>query len=293
MQTNVISAFSPREGTTSPNRSVGAILIDSGRLREEDAASVLRYQRQHQMRFGDAAVALGLIKPEDLAFALSSQFSFPYLRHGESAVSEEVIAAYNPFSDKVEALRALRSSLMLRWFDQDDRRKALAVVSPDRGEGRSFLTANLAVVFSQLGERVLVIDADMRNPRQHALFGLTNNLGLSSILSGRAGLEVIRHNQALSNLSFLTSGPTPPNPQELLGRTTFSQLLFDLAPEFDVILVDSPAGIQSADAQTIATRAGAALLVARKNVSQIRGLKALATAIGQASTVVGTVLNEF
>ncbi|MGC5317045.1 CpsD/CapB family tyrosine-protein kinase, partial [Escherichia coli] len=79
----------------------------------------------------------------------------------------KVVAAYNPFSKQVEALRALRSQLMVRWFDIDGKHKALSIVSPASGEGRSFIASNLAVVFSQLGERTLLIDADMRQPCQH------------------------------------------------------------------------------------------------------------------------------
>ncbi|WP_290970883.1 chain length determinant protein tyrosine kinase EpsG [Herbaspirillum sp.] len=276
-----------------PDRSIGAILVDSGLLTQEDAEQVLRLQKERGLRFGDAAVELRLLSQEDIDFALSNQFDYPYLRKGQSNVSAELIAAYDPFDAQVEALRALRSQLMLRWFDAEANRKIMAVASPGRGEGRSFLAANLAVVFSQLGERTLLIDADMRHPRQHELFGLKNNTGLSSLLAGR-GEDAVHRIPALVGLSVLTSGPKAPNPQELLGRPAFKQLLAQLAPNFDVILIDTPAGTEYADGQTVAVRAGSAMIVVRKNLSHIAAVRGLSEQFSESGvTVVGSILNEF
>ncbi|KAF1043020.1 MAG: putative tyrosine-protein kinase YveL [Herbaspirillum frisingense] len=284
-----------KEENTLPNRSIGAILIDVGKLTPDKAERILRLQRERGMRFGDAAIQLGLLTQADIDQALSRQFDYPYLQKGESKVSEKVVAAYNPFSPQVETLRALRSQLMLRWFDADVGHKALAVTSPAKGEGRSFLAANLAVVFSQLGERTLLIDGDMRNPRQHELFGLENRNGLSAVIAGRVGAaESIQRIPALIDLSVMTAGPTPPNPQELLGRQPFAQLLQELAPSYDVILIDTPPGTECADAQTVAVRTGAALMVVRKNVSHISSVRTLTDSFANASVVVvGSVLNEF
>lgn len=278
-----------------PNRSIGAILVDSGKLSTENAERILRLQRERGMRFGDAAIQLGLLTQGDIDQALSQQFDYPYLLKGESRVSEKVTAAYNPFSKQVEALRALRSQLMLRCFDTDNRRKALAITSADRGEGRSFITANLAVVFSQLGERTLLIDADMRQPCQHELFGLDNRNGLSSVIAGRCELsDAVQRVPALVDLSVMPAGPTPPNPQELLGRAQFTQLLLQLAPDFDVILIDTPAANECADGHTISVRTGAALVVVRNNMSHISSVRAMVEQLAAADVAVaGSVLNEF
>ncbi|MFY8043907.1 MAG: chain length determinant protein tyrosine kinase EpsG, partial [Rhodoferax sp.] len=85
-------------------------------------------------------------------------------------------------------LRAIRSQLKLRWFDQAQGHAMLAIVGAGRAEGGSYLAANLAIVFAQMGERTLLIDADMRAPRQHTLFNLNNQLGFSSLLAGRAAV---------------------------------------------------------------------------------------------------------
>jgi receptor protein-tyrosine kinase len=276
------------------HRSIGAILIDAGRLSPDNADIILRLQRERGTSFGETAVGLGLLTEADIELGLSRQFDFPYLLKGQSQVSSELVAAYEPFGTDAEALRVLRSQLMLRWFDRTQGRSALAITSAGRSEGRSFLAANLALVFSQLGERTLLIDADMRNPRQHQLFGLSNRSGLSALLSGGCDVEAIETIAALPDLAVLSAGAVPPNPQELLARPLFAQLLEKMAFEYDVILIDTPALDTCADAQSIAARAGAALVVARNNVSHVRSLRNLADAMNQASVVVvGSVLNEF
>lgn len=293
-QSNLISAPIGDHGIKSGNRSIGATLIDAGRLKPEDAEHILRVQREQGLRFGDAGIQLGLLTQTDIDFALSRQFDYPYLVRGQSAVSEDLFAAYAPFTPQVEALRALRAQLMLRWFRTDPTHKALAIVSAERKEGRSFLAANLAVVFSQLGERTLLIDADMRNPCQHRLFGLDNRTGLSAVLSSRAGMEVIRRIPSLLDLSVLPAGAQPPNPSELLNRPLFSQLLQEWAAEFDIILLDTSSACESADALTVSTWVGSALIVVRKNATRAWRVQGIANNATQSScTLVGTVLNDF
>lgn len=290
----LIPSAGEREESPNPARRIGAILVGAGTLTPQEVERILAAQRENGRRFGESARALGLLEQADIDFALSRQFDYPYLRRGESKVSQDLVAAYDPASPKVEALRALRSELMLHWFDDDAAHKALAIVSEARGEGRSYIAANLAVVLSQLGGRTLLIDADLRNPSQHALFGLENRVGLSALLSGRAGSEAVRPVPGFGSLSVLPAGVAPPNPQELLARPTFGVLLERLTPHVDFILLDTPPATESADAQTVAARAGAALFVVRKNSSRLWRLHAVAESVAKARTaVVGAVLNDF
>jgi receptor protein-tyrosine kinase len=172
----------------------------------------------------------------------------------------------------------------------------LAVVSPGQGDGRSFIAGNLAVVFSQQGERTLLIDADLRavgGKTQRGLFKLKSSLGLSSILAGRAGLEVAQAVPGLPGLVVLPAGAIPPNPQELLGRLAFIQLLSAASQEFDVVLIDTPGGTDYADAEIIASRAGAALMVARKDQSATPSTQLLAQRLQDCDVkILGSVLNE-
>ncbi len=273
---------------------MGVMLIDAGRIRPEDAERILRHAKERSLRFGDAAISLGLVKSEDIQQALASQFDYPYLRSGDSRVSRDVIAAWAPFSSQVEALRALRSQLLLRWFTGEPKRKSLAIVSAARGDGRSHIAANLAVVFSQLGERTLLMDADMRSARQHELFGVSNSVGLSTVLAERGGLEAIQRVPAFMDLSVLPAGPTPPNPLELLGRGTFSNLMEDVGSRFDVVIIDTPPAAQGSDFQLVLSKGSGALLVARRNRTGVNECGALVDAVTAASaTLVGSVLNDY
>jgi receptor protein-tyrosine kinase len=277
--------------TARVQRSIGAILVDAGKLSVEDAERVLRLQRQEKLLFGDAALRLGVVTQADVDAALSRQFDYPYLQRGSSAVSESVVTAYDPFGEQAEVFRTLRSQLMLRWFDGDSSRRVLAVVSPEAQDGRSFVAANLAVVFAQLGERVLLIDADLRSPKQHTLFALDNRSGLSAVLSGRHEAAEVEGVPGLEHLSILPAGPMPPNPVELLSRPGFSRLLDDLKPRFDIVLLDSPSAAQYADAQTIAAKASGSLMVLRKDGTRANAARQLAEKLRKHTTFVGTVLN--
>lgn len=276
-------------------RIIGTILIQAGRLTSDGAEKIMKLQRAQGLRFGDAGIQLGLINAEDLSLALARQFDCPYLLPGESGVSEQVVAAYNPFGQQALALSALRGQLMLRRFDAVNGGKTLAVVSAGRHDGRSFLASNLAVVFSQLGLKTLLIDADMRHPSQHELFGLDNRNGLSATLAGRSSTDAaIQRIAGLPALRVMTAGAEPPNPLELLARPLFPAVLASLAPEFEIILFDSPATAEHADAQNISAQAGAALIVARRNASRIAQVRsAAATVSDSGATVVGTVLNDY
>jgi len=279
----------------APNdRSIGVMLIDAGKITPEDAERVLRYSRERSMRFGDAAIALRLVTENDIQQVLARQFDYAYLQPGQSDVSKEVVAAWVPFSPQVEALRALRSQLLLRWFTGVKEQKIIAVVSAARGDGRTHVAANLAVVFSQMGERTLLVDADLRNPRQHELFSIGNAAGVSTLLAQRTGPESIQRVPGFVDLSVLASGPTPPNPSELLGRSSFGTLCETLASQYDVVIIDTPAARLGSDFQLVANRTKGTLVVARKNHTHMEVCRSLAEEVHAAgATVVGSVLNEY
>ena len=276
------------------SRPIGSILVDQGRLSAESAERIVALQEKKGLRFGDAALQLGLLTEDDIQIALAEQFEFPYLQPGDERVSEEVVAAFKPFTPIAEQLRALRSQLRLRWLDQEAGRKIIAVVSAGQGEGRSFVAANLAVVFAQLGEHTLLVDADLRNPRQHELFRRDNRIGLSSVLAGRAHLQdAASRISGLPGLTFLRAGPKAPNPQELLGRPVFKAMMAFARKKYDVVVVDTPDGSATADVQTIAASAHGVIVVARRDVTATGRLQALVSSLQQSGIpVVGSVLNN-
>src|SRR5262245_54940313 len=285
----------PIEGTArTTGRHIGAILMDEGKLTASDAEQVLKRQRELGWRFGEAAIELNLITDNDLRQALAKQYEFPYLVSGPEGVSKELIAAWDPFHPVVEELRTVRTQLLIRWYNPGAGRRTLAICSPCAREGRSFIAANLAVSFSQLGQRTLLIDADFRAPRQQSIFNVPDRFGLSSALSGRADLSAAAPVTGLAGLSVLPAGPLPPNPLELLSRATFGALLAKAQAEYDLILIDTPPVTEYSDAQSIVYRSGDVLLVSRKDETRMqeteRAVKDLADAGGR---IVGTLMNAF
>jgi protein-tyrosine kinase len=273
------------------DRPMGVILVDWGRLTQDNAQRILDFQRKAGLPFGEAGIAMGLLTEEDVQQVLALQFGHASLPQ-DSGFSNDLVAAREPDSQAVEHLRALRSQLMLRWFENDARHAALAVVSPGVGEGRSYVAANLAVLFSQLGKRTLLIDADLRRPRQHRIFGLSGRTGLSAVLAGRAGSEAVSEIKALPDLAVLPAGALPPNPQELLARAGFARLISALRTTYEVILIDTPAANSCADAGTVAVRAGAALMLACRDRSSAPRLAGLTEDLREFGvTIVGAVLN--
>ena len=271
---------------------IGRMLIQQGKISTEDMDKIVRIQERDGLQFGDAAVKLGLITEADVRQVLALQFNYPYLQEGQGNYSDELVAAYQPFSRQVEALRALRSQLMMRWFNESN--KALAIVTANAGEGGSYLAANLAVMFSQLGERTLLVDANMRDPRQHIIFNLKENRGLSDIVAGRAGLDAVNQVEFFEDLSVVTAGTIPPNPQELLNRSSFTYFMNQAMSQYDIVLVDTSPATASADSQATIARCGGALLVSRLNHTRLADITEVRNQIAvTGARVVGAVINDF
>jgi len=279
--------------TALHDRSIGDIIAEANKLTTEQVERILAHQKSHGLRFGEAAVSLGLAKGEDVLWALSQQFHYPYAAGGGPATSDELVLSNKPFSDQAEAFRVLRSQINMKLYSADAPRRALAVISANDGDGKTFFAANLAIAFSQLGGRTLLVDADMRSPRQHEIFGLDNGSGLSGILSGRSETNVIRPVRDLPSLFVMPVGTLPPNPTELVERPAFALLMRELVAKFDHVIVDTPAAVHGADYAVISARCGAALALARKGTTRVSALQDLVGALGNTPTeLAGVVLNE-
>lgn len=289
----------PLEGSSRviahDDHQLGAILVDEGKLKAADLDRIIDLQHRRGLLFGEAARRLGLLDDEDVDQALGRQYGLPQLLPGDAGASTELIAAFQPRHPCTEELRGLRTQLLLRWLDPAAGRRSLAIVSPGRGEGRSCIAANLAIIFSQLGMRTLLIDADLRNPRQHRLFNTPNRIGLAAVLAGRANTDtVLLPVSGCPKLSLLPAGAVPPNPQELLSRPRLASLLDELAVKFDLILLDTTATQACADARSVAFRAGNALVLARRDHTRIEATDGMLQGLNEIGThVVGTVINSF
>ena len=272
---------------------IGRILVLARRMNAGDVEHVLDVAKRKHLRFGEAARQLGLIGSEDVRFALARQFAFPYVERGDTSISHDLLAAFSPNDPAVDQLRALRSQIALRAVDGARAHPVVAIVSPARGDGRSFVAANLAVVFTQLGRRTLLIDACLRNPALHGFFKLDARVGLSTALAGRSSLDCARAIHALPGLQVIPAGTRPPNPLELIEQSRFNQLLDQAAAQFDIVIIDAPAHSEGPDAAVLANRAGAAVVVVRADATRQPDARRLALALEQARThVLGLVFNE-
>src|SRR5688572_7034388 len=290
---NIRTIDAHRAVATRSERCIGAILVEEGKLTPREVERVLERQRKEKVRFGEAAVRLGYLSEDDVRFALARQYDLPHFTPASDGPSRELVAAFAPFHPRTEELRALRTQLMIRWYSPENGRKSLVVASPESGEGRSYIAANLAIAFSQLGARTLLVDADMRNARQHRIFGLPEMQGLSTLLAGRSDHKSTFPVPGMSKLSVLPAGPLPPNPQELLSRPVFGGLMKDLQAVYDVVIIDTPPSRHFADAQSITFRAGDALVVARKNHTSVASTqKTIRDLAATGARVVGTVVND-
>ena len=271
--------------------SMGNLLLQAGKIRITDVQNTLSLQNNESLRFGQAAIKLGLVTEEDINRILANQFDYTYLLPGEGGFSTELVCAYQPFTQPAEKIRILRNQLMSRWFSKG--KKMLSILGAGTNVGTSYIAANLAVAFAQLGQRTLLVDANLHSPRQHEIFNLDNRTGLAGMLAGRSDMSCIVKINALSTLSVLPSGATPPNPGEIIGRGLRSKLLTELCNYFDIILFDTPAFNHHAESASLAIITEGSILVAAQDSTKYRDLAQIQhTLNGTNAQLIGTVLNQ-
>ncbi len=273
-------------------RRIGELLVASGCMTEAQVEQILAEQRLKRRPFGEIAIANGMTTRSRVVWALSQQFNYAYAdAETREGIRRELVMAHSPFSDEVECFRSLRTELAMGVLSGAEGPKpALAVVSANVGDGKSFIISNLAIAFGQARARTLIVDADLRSPRVHRLFGVSGALGLSNLLSGRPQRKVLQKVKFLPNLYVMAAGPVPPNPTELIHQPTFDLMLQELASKFDAVLVDTPAAVHGSDAELIASRAGAALVIARRDATEAAGVSALLQRLRKRSVAVAGVM---
>lgn len=277
-------------GHATTHMQLGQQLLIAGKLTEDQIGRVVTAQRQRNVLFGEAAIRLGLVTEDDVQAALARQYDYPCASPDDSNFSPLLVAATQPHCAQSEAFRALRSQLVLRWFTEQ--RKTLAVTSARRRQGSSTLAANLAILFAQMGERTLLIDANLRNPGQSRLFGLRNAVGLSDVLTGRCETQnAVNGIDSFENLYVMDGGVPPPNPQELLSRLEFSDLIETAPTGFDVVIVDTPPILEFADAQLVACLTKGCLLAVKREQARVADIANVRTQLQPtAAQLVGAVM---
>lgn len=204
-----------------------------------------------------------------------------------------LIALEEPRSPVVEAYRAIRTSI--NYASVDKPLRSIMVTSMDPGEGKTTTLGNLAVVFAQTGKKVLVVDCDLRKPRIHKVFGVSNSYGLSNILAQTVEipLEQGMQHTKIENLKILTSGPLPPNPAEWLGSKKMKKILERMAEYADIVIIDTPPSLAVTDAAVLAPQTDGVVLIARAGQTRKDALKDTIDQLRSANAnILGVVLND-
>lgn len=211
---------------------------------------------------------------------------------GKRRGNHEIVALTDPTDLSVEAFRSMRTSLHFGMLDA--RNNALAVTSPHPAAGKSFASVNFAVVAAQAGQRVCLVDTDLRRGYLRRYFGLAPGKGLADLLAGDAELDQCMHSCETENLFFVPTGEYPPNPSELLMRETFENFLNVLNEQFDLVVLDCPPILAVTDPLVIAKAAGTTILVVRHDLTVAGEIEASIKAFeagGQSFN--GAILNGF
>jgi tyrosine-protein kinase Etk/Wzc len=202
-----------------------------------------------------------------------------------------ILALTEPDNLAIEALRSLRTALHFGMLDASS--KAIVITSGAPEAGKSFTTVNLATVAAQAGQRVCIIDADLRRGYLRRYFGFDRDaVGLSEFLAGDVTLEEVVREGPVSGLSVIVAGRYPPNPSELLMRPAFAGLIDTLGEDFDLILVDSPPALAVTDPVILARKAGAVIMVVRHLVTVAAEVEAVRRTFETAGLrITGAILN--
>ena len=272
---------------------MGDAYVKANKLTPFEVEMIVDLQKKFDIRFGDAAVRLGLLTEDDVADALNAQFNYAvFSAHDTSTISKTLDILHAPKSEAAEAIKRLRSELASRFAERET--IVISILSPAAGEGKSHIAASLAIAFAQLNIKTMLIDADFRTPTQHLLFNSPNQTGLSTILAKRSLNSLTAIPEITHNFWVLGSGPPPPNPVEILSVPKLRNLIDNFAKQISVFIVDTPSAMQWADAQVIAEQTGFALFVARENLTKLADLKTSKKEIQALGVkVLGVVYNKF
>ncbi|MBC1417550.1 CpsD/CapB family tyrosine-protein kinase [Listeria fleischmannii] len=207
-------------------------------------------------------------------------------------LSERKLITYaNPSSPIAEQFKTLRAGI--HFSSADHKYKTILITSTEPESGKSTVSANLAVVYAQHGQKTLLIDADMRKPTGHLTFGIRSNIGLSNLLaSSDLAAEEVCSQTAIENLDILTSGTLPPNPNELLASKKMGQILEELASCYDQIIIDTPPILASSDALVLTSYVNGVILVLRSDKTLKERAKIAVEQLRNTHVhIIGTVLN--
>lgn len=202
-----------------------------------------------------------------------------------------LITHLDPKSPVSEAFRTLRTNIQFSSIDSQV--KTMMITSTGPSEGKSTITANLAVVLAQSGKKTLLVDTDLRKPTVHRTFRLLNRDGLTNALTSQDNFKQFTKNTEIDNLDVITTGPIPPNPSELLGSMAMARFINEVSAIYDTVIFDTPPVIAVTDAQILATQVdGVFLVVNSGKTNRDMALKAKTLLSNVKANILGCVLNN-
>ena len=230
--------------------------------------------------------------PQELKATLPVPFlgMVPSLAHDKRAGLNPLLSNGVP-QNFSEAFKTVRTNVL--FSSADEGMRSLVITSAGPGEGKSLVASNLAIAMAQAGQRVLLIDADMRRPRVHEIFGGDQEPGLSNVLSGNAKTSEAVHKSTVTGLWLMNAGHIPPNPAELLASRRYTELIASLRTHFDWVLLDTPPVMVVTDSSIVANQAsGVVFVVGADNTSRQAARSAIEQLDAASAHVVGSVLNK-
>jgi len=251
-------------------------------------------QRSLGLSFADAALRLSLVTRAEVDDALKRREGLLLQSHKMLRPDRQLLVAHDPFSPRSETVRALRTELLLRHeADNSSGANSIAIVSPCAGEGRSLMAAELAIAFAQLGQSTLLVDADLRRPRQHRLFSIDNEQGLAQAIV-MDGVSYVHPIENLPQMSLLTSGKASPSPLELLSDRRFADLVGSWRRRYAHVIIDTPPVAQYSDALAAATLAGRVLVLSRAKHTPYPATREMLRRLSATQAqILGAVLSHF
>jgi len=237
----------------------------------------------------------GLKGSEDLSAAVGAPVlaAIPSISGWRKRGDTQLVSVAFPKSSGAEAYRTLRTNLMHECSVND--LHVISVTSGSLGEGKTTTASNLAVTLAQTGKRVIVVSCDLRKPRLHRFFGLTNDLGVTSILSGATTLaQAAQRPEGIETLRVLASGPVPTNPAELLGSARMDALLDELRLFADLVIIDTPPILAVSDTLILAPKSDGVIVVADAHRSSKGATEHTREQLEQVGcNIIGCVFNNF
>ncbi len=274
---------------TERSQRMGDILVRMGRLSDEQVKEIVVHQKKSGELFGKTARKLGFVSAQEIQAALAVQFGYFHADPNNISIPPKLVTITRPFSQETEQFRMLRTRLLSQSGGAASR--LLAITGATANVGAAYTTANLAITFAQANRKTLLIDTDLRTPHLESIFKVKPELGLGHYLNGECTLDEAKSSSQIRNLTLVTSGGRVHNPQELLGRPQFVDLILGSLDHYDSVLVHTPGGADVADGQFVWSLTKSVLLLARKNVTKAKEAQATSDLIRECGAhIVGSIL---